>query len=272
MMTSPSTAMTSCLPAPPLLQIRCTVSSTSIVKTTIHFSRIYPSCCEEICCQCIELEQWRRDELRCYDPAPIFHFPPPPPSLSHYAIPTNLPKSFLLCHPHQSLSQHVHNEHQFNASPLPAFPCHPHRRLWIYVHPVHLAPPSLMSYPSQMSLTSRTLTCRHCLVPPKPSTFGKPSTAPRSMPLRPEIEPHHHCQWKQSQPASHNIVKHATPLPCPSHLPHATTVHHQKHLVHAATLRILMTTARTPPTCSTNTITGKHTVSISCKHPRIGPL
>ena len=101
MMTSPSTAMTLCLPAPPLLQIRCTVSSTSIVKTTIHFSHIYPSCREEICCQHIELEQWRRDELRCYDPAPIFHFPPPPqvfptmpsppisPSLSHYAIPTN---------------------------------------------------------------------------------------------------------------------------------------------------------------------------------------
>ena len=183
-----------------------------------------------------------------------------------------LPKSFPLCHPHQSLSQHVHSKHQFDASPLPAFPCRPHHHLWIYAHLVHLAQPSLTSCPSQTSLTLRTLTCTQPQVPPKPSTFGKPSTVPRSTPLRPETEPHHHCPWKQSQPASHVITKHATLLPHPSHLPRAATVYHQKHLVHAATPRIPTMTARTLPTLSTNTITGKHTVSTSCRHPRIGPL
>ena len=183
-----------------------------------------------------------------------------------------LPKSFPLCHPHQSLSQHMHSKHQFDASPLPASPCCPHHHLWIYAHPVHLVPPSLMSYPSQTSLISRTLICKRRPVPPKPSTFGKPSIVPRNTPLRLETEPHHRCQWKQSQPTSHVVAKHATPLPHPSHLPHATTVHHQKHLVHAATPRIPTTTARTLPTRSTNTITGKHTISTSCRHPRIGPL
>ena len=183
-----------------------------------------------------------------------------------------LPKSFPLHHPHQSLSQHVHSKHQFDASPLPASPCCPHHHLWIYVHPVHLTPPSLMSCPSQMSPTLQTLTCRPHPVPPKPSTFGKPSTTPRNTPLRPEIEPHHRCPWKKSQLASHVIAKHATPPPRPSHLPRAATVHHQKPLVHAATPRIPTTTARTLPTRSTNTITGKHTNSTSCRHPRIGPL
>ena len=183
-----------------------------------------------------------------------------------------LPKPLPLRHPHQPLSQHVHSKHQFDASPLPVFLCHRHHRLWIYAHPVHLAPPSLISCPSQMSLVLRTLTCRHHLVPPKPSTFGKPSTVPRSTPLRPETEPHHRCLWKQNHPASHVVAKHATPPPHPSHLPRVATVHHQKPLVHAATLRIPMTTARTLPTLSTNTITGKHTVSTSCRHPRIGPL
>ena len=181
-------------------------------------------------------------------------------------------KSLPLRHPHQSLSQHVHSKHQFDASPLPTSPCRPRHRLWIYAHLVHLAPPSLMSCLSQMSLVSRTLTCIQPPVPPKPSTFGKPSTVLRSTPLRPEIEPHHRCPWKRSHLASHVVAKHATPLPCPSHLPRAATVHHQKHLVHAATLRIPTTTARTLPTHSTNTITGKHTVSTSCRHPRIGPL
>ena len=101
----------------------------------------------------------------------------------------SLPKSFPLCH--QPLSQHVHNKHHFDTSPLPTSPCHPHHHLWIYAHPVHPVPPSLMSYPSQMSLTLWMLTCKHRLVPPKPSTFGKPSTVPRSTPLRPKIEPHH---------------------------------------------------------------------------------
>ena len=182
------------------------------------------------------------------------------------------PKSLPLCHPYQPLSQHVHSKHQFNTSPVPVSPCHLHHCLWIYAHPAYLVPPSLTSCPSQMSLTLRTLTCRHCLVPPKPSTFGKPPIVPRSMPLRPEIEPHHRCPWRQSHPASHNVTKHATPLPRPSHLPRAATDHHQKHLVHAATPRIPMTTARTLPTCSTYTIIGKHTVSTSCRHPRIGPL
>ena len=118
-----------------------------------------------------------------------------------------LPKSLPLRHPHQSLSQHVHTKHQFDASPLQVFPCRLHRRLWIYAHPVRLAPPSLISCPSQMSLTLRTLTCRPHLVPPKPSTFGKPSTVPRSTPLRLEIEPHHRCPWKQSQPASHVTIR-----------------------------------------------------------------
>ena len=183
-----------------------------------------------------------------------------------------LPKLLPLRHSHQPLSQHVHSKHQFNASPLQAFPCRLHHRLWIYAHLVHLVPPSLTSCPSQTSLVLRTLTCRHRLVPLKPSTFGKPSTVPRSTPLRPETELHHRCPWKQSQPASHDVAKHATPLPRPSHLPRAATVHHQKPLVHAATPRIPTTTARTLPTLSTNTITGKHTVSTSCKHPRIGPL
>ena len=181
-------------------------------------------------------------------------------------------KSLPLRHPHQSLSQHVYSKHQFDASPLPTSPCRPHHRLWIYVHPVHLTPPSLTSCLRQTSLTSRTHTCRPRPVPPKPSTFGKPSTMPRSTPLRPEIEPHHRCLWKPSQPASHVVAKHATPPPRLSHLPRAVTVHHQKPLVHAATPRIPTTTARTLPTRSTNTTTGKHTVSISCRHPRIGPL
>ena len=181
-----------------------------------------------------------------------------------------LPKSLPLRHP--THSRHVHSKHQFDTSPLPTSPYRPHHRLWIYAHPVHLVPPSPTLCPSQTSLVSQTLTCRHRLVPPKPSIFGKPSTVPRSMPLRPEIEPHHRCPWKQSRPASHVIAKHATPLPHPSHLPRATTVHHQKHLVHAATLKIPTTTARTLPTHSTNTITGKHTISTSCRHPRIGPL
>ena len=183
-----------------------------------------------------------------------------------------LPKSLPLRHLHQSLSPHVHSKHQFDASPLPTSPCRPRHHLWRYAHLVHRAPPSLTSCPSQTSLTLRTLTCRPRLVPPKPSTFGKPSTVPRSMPLRPEIEPHHRCLWKQNQPASHVVAKHTTPLPRPSHLPRAATVHHQKRLVHAATPRIPTTTARTLPTLFTNTITGKHTVSTSCKHPRIGPL
>ena len=183
-----------------------------------------------------------------------------------------LPKSLPLRHPHQPLSQHVHSKHQFDASPLLISPCRPHHCLWIYARPVHLIPPSPTLCPNQMSPVLRTLTCKHCLVSPKPSTFGKPSTMPRSMPLRPEIEPHHRCPWKQSQPASHVIAKHATPPPCPSHLPRTATVHHQKHLVHAATPRIPTTTARTLPTLSTNTITGKHTDSMSCRHPRIGPL
>ena len=181
-------------------------------------------------------------------------------------------KPLPLRHPHQLLSQYVHNKHQFDASPLPVFPCRPHHRLWMYAHPVHLVPPSSTSCPSQTSLTSRTLTCRPHPIPQKPSTFGKPSTVPRSTPLRPEIEPHRRCPWKQSQPASHVVAKHATPLPHPSHPPHAATVRHQKRLVHAATPKIPTMTARTLPTRSTNTITGKHTVSISCRHPRIGPL
>ena len=183
-----------------------------------------------------------------------------------------LPRSLPLRHLHQSLSQHVHNKHQFDASPLPASLCRPHHCLWIYAHLAHLILPSPTSCPSQTSPVSRTLTCRHRLVPPKPSTFGKPSTVPRSTPLRPETEPHCRCPWKQNQLASHVVVKHATPLPRPSHLPRAATVHHQKHLVHAATPRISTTTARTLPTRSTNTITGKHTVNTSCRHPRIGPL
>ena len=183
-----------------------------------------------------------------------------------------LPKSLPLRHLHQSLSQHVHSKHQFDTSPLLVFLCCLHHRPWIYARPVHLIPPSPTSCPSQTSLTLRTLTCRPRLVPPKPSTFGKPSTVPRSTPPRPEIEPHHRCPWKQSHLASHVVAKHATPPPRPSHLPRATTVHHQKHLVHAATPRIPTTTARTLPTLSTNTITGKHTVSTSCRHPRIGPL
>ena len=183
-----------------------------------------------------------------------------------------LPKSLPLHHLHQSLSQHMHSKHQFDTSPLPTSPCRLRHRLWIYAHQAHLIPPSPTSCPSQMSLVSQMLTCRHHLVPPKPSTFGKPSTVPRSTSLRPEIEPHHRCSWKQSRPASHVITKHATPPPHPSHLPCAATVHHQKHLVHATTPRISTTTARTLPTRSTNTITGKHTASMSCRHPRIGPL
>ena len=183
-----------------------------------------------------------------------------------------LPKPLPLRHLHQLPSQHVHTKDQFDASPLQVFLCHLHHRLWISAHPVHLAPSSLMSCPNQTSLTLRTLTCTQPPVPPKPSTFGKPSTVPRSTPLRPEIEPHHHCPWKQSQPASHVVAKHATLPPHPSHLPCAATVRHQKPLVHAATPRIPTMTARTLPTRSTNTITGKHTVSISCRHPRIGPL
>ena len=183
-----------------------------------------------------------------------------------------LPKPLPLCHPHQPLSQHVHSKHQFDTSPLPTSPCRLHHRLWIYAHPVHLVPPSPTLCPRQTSLTSRTLTCKPRPVPPKPSTFGKPSTVPRSMPLRPEIEPHRRCPWKQNRPANHVVAKHATPLPRPSHLPRAATVHHQKRPVHAATPRIPTTTARTLPTLFTNTTTGKHTVSTSCRHPRIGLL
>ena len=183
-----------------------------------------------------------------------------------------LPKLFPLRHPHQLPNQHMHSKHQFDASPLPTSLYRLHHRLWIYAHPVHLAPPSPTSCPRQTSLTLWTLTCRPHPIPPKPSTFGKPLTAPRSMPLRPEIEPHHRCPWKQSRSASHVVAKHATPLPHPSHPPCATTVHHQKHLVHATTLRIPTTTAKTLPTRSTNTITEKHTVSTSCRHPRIEPL
>ena len=127
-----------------------------------------------------------------------------------------LPKSLLLRHLHQSLSQHVHSKHQFDTSPLPISPCRLHHRLWISVHPVHLVPPSLTSCPSQTSLALRTLICRPHPVPPKPSTFGKLSTVPRNTPLRPEIEPHHRCPWKQSQPVNHVVAKHATPLPHPS--------------------------------------------------------
>ena len=181
-------------------------------------------------------------------------------------------KSLPLCHPHQPLSPHVHNKHQFDASPLPTSPYRLHHRLWISAHLAHLTPPSLTSCPSQTSLTLQTLTCTQPPVPPKPSTFGRPSIVPRSTPLRPETEPHHRCPWKQNRPASHVVTKHATPLPRPLHLPRAATVHHQKRLVHAAIPRIPTTTARTLPTRSTNTITGKHTVSISCRHPRIGPL
>ena len=183
-----------------------------------------------------------------------------------------LPKSLPLRHPLQSLSQHVHSRYQFDASPLPVSPCRFHHRLWIYAHQVHLVLPSLTLCPSQTFLTSWTLTCRLCPVPPKPSTFGKPSTVPRSTPLRPEIEPHHCCPWKQSRPASHVVAKHATPLPHPSHLPRAATVHHQKPLIHTATPRIPTMTTRTLPTRSTNTTTGKHTNSMSYRHPRIGPL
>ena len=181
-------------------------------------------------------------------------------------------KSLPLRHLHQPLSQHVHTKHQFDASPLQAFPCRLHHRLWTYAHLVHRAPPSLTSCPSQTSLILRTRTCIQPPVPPKPSTFGKPSTVPRSMPLRPEIEPHHHCPWKQSQPASHVVAKHVTLPPHPSHLPHTATVHHQKPLVHAATPRIPTTTTRTLPTRSTNTTTGKHTDSTSYRHLRIGLL
>ena len=178
-----------------------------------------------------------------------------------------LPKSLPLCHPHQSLSQHVHSKHQFNASPLPASPCCPHHHQWIYAHPVHLAPPLLTSCPSQTSLVLWTLICKQPPVPQKPSTFGKPSTMPRKHKIN-----LHRCPWTMSPLASHIIAKHATPLPHPSHLPCAATVHHQKHLVHAATLRIPMMTARTLPTLSTNMITGKHTANTSCRHPRIEPL
>ena len=181
-------------------------------------------------------------------------------------------KSFPLCCPYQPLSQHVHSKHQFDARPLPASPYHLHHRQWIYTHPVPLVSLSLTSCLSQMSPVLRTLTCTQPPVPPKPSTFGKPSTMLRSMPLRPEIEPHHRCQWTKSQPPSHIVAKHVTPPPHPSHLPCAATVHHQKHLVHAATLRIPTMTTRTLPTRSTNTITGKHTNNTSCRHPRIGPL
>ena len=117
----------------------------------------------------------------CYNPAPIFFFHP-------------LPKSSPLCHHHQQLSQHVYSKHQFNTSPLPASPYHPRHHLWIYVHPVHPILPLLTSCPSQTSLVLQMHTCILPLVLPKPSTFGKPSTMPRSMPLRPEIEPHHRCQ------------------------------------------------------------------------------
>ena len=191
-----------------------------------------------------------------------------PPFLIFHPLPKPLP----LRHPHQPLSQHVHSKHQFDASPLPVSLCRLHHRLWMYAHLVHLVPPSPTSCPGQASLTSRTLTCRPHPVPPKPSTFGKPSTVPRSTPLRPEIEPRRRCPWKQNHPASHVVAKHATPPPHLSHLPRAAIVHHQKLLVHAATPRIPTTTARTLPTLSTNTITGKHTVSTSCRHPRIGPL
>ena len=77
---------------------------------------------------------------------------PPPFFIFH-----PLPKSFPLCHLHQSLSQHVHSKHQFDTSPLPASLCCPHHCLWRYAHLVHPALPSLTSCPSQMSLTSRML-------------------------------------------------------------------------------------------------------------------
>ena len=161
----------------------------------------------------------------------------------------------------------MYSKHQFDASPLPASPCRLHHCLWIYAHPVHLVPPSLTSCPSQMSLVSRTLTCIQPPVSPKPSTFGKPSTMPR----RHEINPHC-CPWMLSPLTSYVVTKHTTPPPHPSHLPCATTVHHKKHLIYATTLRTPMMTARTLPTLSTNTITGKHTDSMSYRHPRIEPL
>ena len=146
-----------------------------------------------------------------------------------------LPKILPLCHLHQSLSQHIHRKHQFDASSLPTFLCCLHHCLWIYAHLVHPIPPLLISCPSQMSLTSQMLTCIQPPVPPKPSTFGKPSTVPRSMPQRHKIEPHHCYLWTLSPPAINVVIKHVTPLPCPSHLPCAATAHHQKHLAHAAT-------------------------------------
>ena len=179
-----------------------------------------------------------------------------------------LPKSLPLHHLHQSLSQHVHSKHQFNTSPLLASPCRLYHCLWIQTHPAHHVPPSLTSCPRQMSLTSQTLTYRYRPVPPKPSTFGKPSTMPRSMPQRHEKHCHHYL-WPLSPPASHAVAKHMTLLPHPSHLPCAATVHHQMHLVYATTPKTLMITARILPTCSTNTITGKHTDNMSCRYPRI---
>ena len=148
-----------------------------------------------------------------------------------------LPKSSPLCHPHQSPSQHMHSKHQFVTSPLPTSPYCLHHHLWIYACPVHHTLPSLTSCPSQTSPTSQMHTCIPPPVPPKPSTFGKPSTMPRSTPPRQEIEPCHHCPWMQNPPASHVVTKYATPPPHPSHLPCATTVHHQKHCYDPRTCR-----------------------------------
>ena len=183
-----------------------------------------------------------------------------------------LPKSLPLCHPHQSLSQHMHCKHQFDTSPLQASLYHLHHHLWIYAHPVHLAPSSLTSCLSQTSLTSRTLTYIQPPVPPKPSTFGKSSSMLRNMPQRHKTEPPHCCPWMLSPLPSHVIVKHATPPPHPSHLPCTIACHPQKSLIHTTTLRIPMMTARTLPTCSTNMITEKLIANTSCRHPRIGPL
>ena len=57
-------------------------------------------------------------------------------------------KPLPLRHPRQSLRQHMHSKHQFDASPLPISPYRLRRRLWIYARLVHLAPPSLTSCPS----------------------------------------------------------------------------------------------------------------------------
>ena len=83
-----------------------------------------------------------------------------------------LPKSLPLRHPYKPLSQHMHTKHQFDASPLQAFPYHPRHRLWIYAHPVHLVPPSLTSCPSQ------TVTI-HQLIFPFPPPLDHPVHSPQ---------------------------------------------------------------------------------------------